>query len=327
MKRARLNTPLKRARWPIPVRLARLHLGFTQERVTVTNDEMRRRDRAKDDTWIRELLRSRPLGTLATVDDGQPFLNPNLFVYDEDRHAIYLHTAALGRTRRNIEGDARVSFAVSEMGRLLPADTALEFSVEYTSAIVFGSGTVVDDPAEARHGLDLLLRKYAPHLQSGRDYRPITEQELARTAVYRIDVDRWTGKAKSVERDFPGAFEYRAAAAAPEAGPDGAVFHIDGLAEDRAAAGTPFIEFLRTPGLRLEWLELPAGAEDRQRPHRDDEAYYVIRGRAQLMIAGESRPVSSGSVAYVRAGVEHRFHDITQDLAVLIFFVSAGEPA
>lgn len=294
---------------------------------TMTTDDMRRRDRAKDDAWIRELLHTEPVGTLATVDDGQPFLNPNLFVYDEDRHAIYLHTAALGRTRRNVEAEARVCFAVSEMGRLLPADTALEFSVEFGSAIVFGRGTVVEHAEEARRALDLLLRKYAPHLAPGRDYRPITDAELERTSVYRIDIDHWAGKAKAVQRDFPGAFHYRPPATWVEASPDGAVFDVDTLAEERAAAGTPFIEFLRTPGMRLEWVELPAGAEDRQRPHRDDEAYYVVRGRGQLTIGGVRHAVSTGTVAYVRAGVEHRFHNITEDLGVLVVFVASGEPA
>ena len=62
---------------------------------------MRRNDRAMDDGWIRAFLATAPVGVVATVDDGQPFLNSNLFVYDESRHAIYVHTARTGRTRGN----------------------------------------------------------------------------------------------------------------------------------------------------------------------------------------------------------------------------------
>lgn len=171
--------------------------------------QVRRRDRAvEDEAWIVAFLRRAAVGVLATAHDGQPFINSNLFVYDPDRRAIYLHTARTGRTHSNVEADGRVCFHVFEMGRLLPADTALEFSVEYGGVTVFGCASMVTDPAEARHGLQLLLDKYFPHLRPGVDYRPITDDELACTAVYRIDVETWSGKRKAVTEDFPGAFVY-----------------------------------------------------------------------------------------------------------------------
>jgi hypothetical protein len=170
---------------------------------------IRRQDRAvENEGWIKAFLQAAPVGILATTSDGQPFINSNLFVYDPAAHAIYLHTARIGRTRANVEANANVCFHVYEMGRLLPADTALEFSVEYGGVTVFGRGQVVDDSGEARHGLQLLLDKYFPHLHPGQDYRPITGDELARTTVYRIDIEQWSGKRKAVAEDFPGAFWY-----------------------------------------------------------------------------------------------------------------------
>jgi nitroimidazol reductase NimA-like FMN-containing flavoprotein (pyridoxamine 5'-phosphate oxidase superfamily) len=141
-----------------------------------------------------------------TDDSGQPFVNSNLFWYDEDRHAVYLHTARTGMTPDVLSRPRAVCFTTSEMGRLLPADEALEFSVEYAGVVVFGTGVTVSDPAEARAALDGLLVKYAPHLEPDRDYRGITEAEMARTAVFRIDVEEWSGKAKVEADDFPGAF-------------------------------------------------------------------------------------------------------------------------
>ena len=171
--------------------------------------QVRRSDRAvEDDTWIRAFLHRAPSGVLATVHEGQPFINSNLFAYDETAHAIYMHTAQVGRTRANIEGDERVCFSISEMGRLLPADEALEFSVEYAGVAVFGSAELVHDKDEATHALQMLLDKYAPHLKPERDYRPINDAELKRTAVYRIRIENWSGKKKEVEADFPGAFYY-----------------------------------------------------------------------------------------------------------------------
>ena len=94
------------------------------------------------------------------------------------------------------------------MGRLLPNTAAMEFSVEYASVAVFGNAHILEDPEEQTRGLQLLMDKYFPHLQPGEDYRGITAAELKRTAVYRIDIEAWSGKQKAAPPDFPGAFHY-----------------------------------------------------------------------------------------------------------------------
>lgn len=171
---------------------------------------VRRRDRAvTDETWIRNLLHRAPMGVLATVSDGQPFINTNLFVFDEPSHVIYMHTARYGRTQSNVEQRGSICFSVSEMGRLLPSNIALEFSVEYAGVTIFGDATIVEDPQEAHHGLQLLLDKYFSHLRPGEDYRPPIPEEIERTAVYRITIKQWSGKQKVVAEDFPGAFFYQ----------------------------------------------------------------------------------------------------------------------
>jgi nitroimidazol reductase NimA-like FMN-containing flavoprotein (pyridoxamine 5'-phosphate oxidase superfamily) len=182
---------------------------MSSENPTPLRTEVRRRDRAVADAeWIRGVLRRAPMGTLATARDGQPFVNMNLFVYDELAHAIYLHTARAGRTPGNVAAEERVCFSVAEMGRLLPAPTALHFSVEYAGVVVFGRARIIEDETEAERALQLLLDKYAPHLRPGRDYRPIQPEELAVTAVYRIAIEEWSGKQKVAPPDHPGAFWY-----------------------------------------------------------------------------------------------------------------------
>lgn len=174
---------------------------------------MRRTDRrVDDDDWIAAVLEREPVGVLATASGEQPFLNGNLFVHDSGAAAIYLHTARRGRTRRNAETNPRACFHVFRLGRLLPAETALAFSAEYESVIVFGTLEPVDDRREARRALELLLRKYAPHLEPGRDYRPIADAELARTTVLRLAVEAWSGKRNAAPPRFPGAYRYPASA-------------------------------------------------------------------------------------------------------------------
>jgi len=68
---------------------------------------------------------------------------------------------------------------------------------------------------------------------------------------------------------------------------------------------------------------LAAGSTDPQRPHHEDEMYYVVRGRGRFKAGGEDREVSAGSVIYVAAEVEHRFYDIEEEIVVLVFFAPA----
>jgi nitroimidazol reductase NimA-like FMN-containing flavoprotein (pyridoxamine 5'-phosphate oxidase superfamily) len=176
-----------------------------------TRSKVTRADRAiYDDAWIKDFLRRAGMITLATAREGQPYQSTLLFVYEEARHAIYLHTSRRGGVYHagTASGSLPVCLTSTEMGRLLPAPTALNFSVEYQSVVVFGSMRPVEDPTEAQCALQMLLDKYFTHLHSGEDYRPITPEELAITAVFRVDVEEWSGKRKAVAEDFPGAFRW-----------------------------------------------------------------------------------------------------------------------
>jgi len=95
------------------------------------------------------------------------------------------------------------------------------------------------------------------------------------------------------------------------------------IAEQRAQSGKPYREFLRVPAMSAGLYVLPAGGTDHQKPHREDEIYYVIRGRARFKAGLEDREVSGGSVIFVAAEIGHRFYDITEELAVLVFFAPA----
>jgi mannose-6-phosphate isomerase-like protein (cupin superfamily) len=68
---------------------------------------------------------------------------------------------------------------------------------------------------------------------------------------------------------------------------------------------------------------LPAGATDRQKPHREDEIYYVIRGRARFKAGSEDREISAGDVIFVAAEVGHHFYEIAEELALLVVFAPA----
>lgn len=158
-------------------------------------DEPRRRDRAvSDPRWIEALLRVARFGVLGGCADGRPHLNPNLFAYDAGRREIYFHTARTGATPSLVGRQSEMAFCAMRAGRVLPAPNALDFSIEYASVVVRGRVRRLTDRDPARRALQALLDKYAPHLEPGRDYRPIQDEELARTAVYALRIRSWSGK-------------------------------------------------------------------------------------------------------------------------------------
>ena len=107
-------------------------------------------------------------------------------------------------------------------------------------------------------------------------------------------------------------------------------FRLPELCEEHAAAGKRYLEFLRVSSLSTGLYILPAEGEDPQTPHEQDEIYYVVSGRARMKITreegvaagmtSEDRLVTAGSVIFVEAGTQHRFHSIEEELVVLVVF-------
>jgi mannose-6-phosphate isomerase-like protein (cupin superfamily) len=97
-------------------------------------------------------------------------------------------------------------------------------------------------------------------------------------------------------------------------------FDISDLVAQWEQSDRLYLEFLRASTLSLGLYALQAGQDDPQKPHAEDEVYYVVEGKGAMQVGTESRPVGPGSIVFVGAGVEHRFHTITEDLSILVFF-------
>ena len=82
-------------------------------------------------------------------------------------------------------------------------------------------------------------------------------------------------------------------------------------------------EFLRVHALSAGVYVLSAGAEDRQRPHKEDEVYYVVGGKAMMQLGSTQRAVKEGDVIFVEAGLSHKFFEIKQKLELLVVFAPA----
>ena len=102
------------------------------------------------------------------------------------------------------------------------------------------------------------------------------------------------------------------------------VFDLAELLETCEKRDSPYLEFLRVPALSSGIFRLVVGADDNQAAHDEDEVYFVIKGRAQLVMEGRKTDLEPGSILYIPADVDHRFVNIEEDLSLLVFFGSGG---
>ena len=99
-----------------------------------------------------------------------------------------------------------------------------------------------------------------------------------------------------------------------------------GLAEletRRAQGARLYHEFLRVPAMSAGLYVLAANAEDPQKPHAEDEIYVIMSGRGRFTCEGATIEVEPGQTIYVPAREEHRFHDIAEELHILVIFAPA----
>jgi mannose-6-phosphate isomerase-like protein (cupin superfamily) len=100
-------------------------------------------------------------------------------------------------------------------------------------------------------------------------------------------------------------------------------FDLPTISAASAQAGQRYQEFLRVPTMSAGIYLLAAGSTDSQKPHKEDELYYVVRGRARMRVGDQEEMVNAGSVIFVAAEVDHCFFDISEELEVLVFFAPA----
>jgi mannose-6-phosphate isomerase-like protein (cupin superfamily) len=95
-----------------------------------------------------------------------------------------------------------------------------------------------------------------------------------------------------------------------------------------ARSAERYLEFVRVSAFSVGIYILDSGTTDQQKPHSEDEVYYVVSGQAKMRTASEgdfkSFEVSPGTIIFVPARVHHSFYDISERLAVLVFFGPPG---
>ncbi len=132
-------------------------------------------------------------GHLAFVADGQPYTMPMLHVRDGDE--VYLHGSVKSRFAAIAGDGSPLCFTVTLIDGLVLARAAFTHSVNYRSAVVLGSGRVLEDPQEKLRAMELLVE----HVVPGRiaDARAPSPNELKATEIIALHIDETSAKVRT----------------------------------------------------------------------------------------------------------------------------------
>ena len=97
-------------------------------------------------------------------------------------------------------------------------------------------------------------------------------------------------------------------------------FELLDVLDQLQAQGQSYYEFLRRETLSAGIYHLAAGQPDPQRPHSEDEVYYVLSGEGRIDVEGELTAIRPGSVIFVGKKQRHRFLDYPEGLTLLVIF-------
>ena len=153
----------------------------------------RLRDRqVRDRAMLDEILDTGLVAHVALCCDGAPVVLPVAYARDGDR--LLLHGSSAAGLLRAAAGGGQIAVAVTHVDGLVYASSLFDSSMNYRSAVIFGTATALD-------GDDRLaaLRALSEHLMPGRwdEVRPPTNRELAATLVLALSLDEVSVKVRT----------------------------------------------------------------------------------------------------------------------------------
>lgn len=152
---------------------------------------MRRNDREVTDPDEQIAIMQRcDVCRLAFFDADSPYIVPMNFGFEQacDTLLLYFHCAKTGKKLDCLAADPRVSFEMDGAHRLLEADSACGYSMEYESVIGRGTARLLGD-AEKAHALQCIMRHYRP----GKTF-VFDPRMMDAVAVFQVSVQSLTAK-------------------------------------------------------------------------------------------------------------------------------------
>jgi nitroimidazol reductase NimA-like FMN-containing flavoprotein (pyridoxamine 5'-phosphate oxidase superfamily) len=146
-----------------------------------------------DTATIHSILDEGLVGHVGFVADGLPTVIP--MVYVRLGETVYLHGSPGSRMLQALARGAEACLTVTLIDGLVLARSAFHHSVNYRSAVVFGTATAVQDPARKME----VLHALSEHLVPGRwaDVRGPSDSELRGTLVVALPIREASAKVRT----------------------------------------------------------------------------------------------------------------------------------
>jgi nitroimidazol reductase NimA-like FMN-containing flavoprotein (pyridoxamine 5'-phosphate oxidase superfamily) len=132
-----------------------------------------------DKDGVYAVLDAAMLCHIAYVIDGQPYCTPTAFWREGDH--LYWHGSSASRMLRSQKPGLAVCLTVTHLDSLVLARCGFNHSVDYRSAMCFGTAHLIEDPAEKERALDSMVDRFYPGRAAS--LRTSTVQELKATTV------------------------------------------------------------------------------------------------------------------------------------------------
>ncbi|HSP65219.1 MAG TPA: pyridoxamine 5'-phosphate oxidase family protein [Candidatus Deferrimicrobium sp.] len=146
-----------------------------------------------DMTAIHAILDAERICHVAFVVDGWPYAVPTIHARDGDR--LLIHGSTLSRMLGRLAAGVPVCVTVTGVDGIVCARSAFNHSMNYRSAMVFGTAA----PIREQHEKLTALRTIVEHVLPGRweEVRPPTVTELRATEVVAVPLDWATAKIRN----------------------------------------------------------------------------------------------------------------------------------
>ena len=144
-----------------------------------------------------EILSHGMVAHLGFIQDGIPFVIPFSYHYDANTpDLIYLHGSVRSRALKHMASGAPVCITVTLTDGLVYSRKAMNHSMNYRCATVFGVAREITDEIEKFDLFDKMVQRYFPGRAVGHDYNAPASGDLGATALVEVKIAEWNAKAR-----------------------------------------------------------------------------------------------------------------------------------
>ena len=152
---------------------------------------MRRKDKEiVDEKVMVSIIEKAIICRVGMCWQNEPYVIPMNFGYQDKN--IYLHSAREGRKLDILRNNDKVCIEFDVDVKLVQSQEACETSMKYKSVLIFGTAVILEDTAEKKRALDIIMHHYYYHNSPSVFHFP--EDVLEKVIIIKVKIEEMTGK-------------------------------------------------------------------------------------------------------------------------------------